>query len=109
MIKRRAVKQYLNRLPALLKKDYGSSKECSVGQVKASIIRHKLNLKHSYLACFLFVDKESFKSSELGTLYDYQTIKNEYDSNLSPSSGILGSIVDFTGGDGGNDFGGNGE
>ncbi|WP_392353786.1 DUF6559 family protein [Pseudoalteromonas sp. PB2-1] len=107
--KKKAIKQYLIKQPKLLKKDYGSFNGCTPSQIEATITRHKLNQKYSYLACFMFVDRQSFESSRFGTQYDYQEIEKEYVSSSPSSNSMLSNSVDFIGGDGGNDLGGSGD
>ena len=68
--KRRAIKSYARKLPALLKKDYGSSDKYTVGQVRRSIERHGLNERHILYAYAMFVDREAFADMNTGITYD---------------------------------------
>ena len=70
----RAIKGYAQRLPALLVKDYGAAKAYTPAQIRASILRHGLNLHFQSYAVAMFSDRERFDavtdrvSGELGEL-----------------------------------------
>lgn len=71
--KRRALKSYVLKLPALLRKDYGGVGPYTEGQVRKTIERYGLNRKYMIYACAIFVGKERFVAAyqqEPGAVYD---------------------------------------
>lgn len=58
--KKRALKSYVSKLPALLRKSYGGVGPYTVGQVIKTVERYGLNQKYLAYACAIFVEKERF-------------------------------------------------
>lgn len=58
--KKRVLRTYIKKLPALLRKDYGGVGPYTVGQVTKTVERYGLNRRYVAYACAIFVEKERF-------------------------------------------------
>ncbi|GAA5442269.1 hypothetical protein Misp06_00443 [Microbulbifer sp. NBRC 101763] len=58
--KKRVLKSYLEKLPLLLRKDYGGVGPYTVGQVTNTVERYGLNREYVAYACAIFMVKEHF-------------------------------------------------
>lgn len=97
VFKTKAIKQYRQRLPYLLRKDFFERNSYSVGQVEKTIERYGLNKKYSYYAKALYCDNESFQhvyshKFDKEELVAYATSFNAVSlfAITSPSSNIVG-------------------
>ena len=119
--KNRAIKTYLRKLPFLLKKDYGNSKEYTPMQVKRTAERYGLGTIYICYGIAMFSGRTPFDvyHQETGESCDFDVMRTElgdnyFDGNANFNAGNSsyavsevgnsGSDVDFSGGmDGGSD------
>ena len=119
--KNRAIKRYLRKLPALLKKDYGSSKEYTPMQVKRTAERYGLGVVYICYGIAMFSGRIPFDvyHQETGEECNFESMRMELgdnyfhgNSNFDAGSstyavsdiGNDGGGTDFSGGmDGGSD------
>ena len=118
-IKRKmAIKSYVNKLPALLVKDYGKSKKYTPQQVKLTIERGGLSVADACFGIAMFSSKHDFNQyhEEIGESCDYDSMRCEIGlshfnghsdfsvADISSVSSNFGGSIDaggFSGGDGG--------
>ena len=88
--KQRAIKSYINKLPLLLAKDYGSSKRYKPQQIRSTIMRSNLDDFYSCYAISMFSNREDFEQFHLenGEPCDYDIMRGEvierhFDNNLN--------------------------
>lgn len=99
--KRRAIKNYARKLPALLKKDYGWSDKYTVGQVRRSIERHRLNPNYTIYAYAMFICKNDFQQLDQKTSMTYEELRLELTDSyrsfsVSHSEAYIGgNLTDF--------------
>ena len=74
---RKAIKSYISKLPACLKKDYGSSKSYTIGQVRSSIERHGLNRTYAVYAYAIFMQEDDFLALDGDSGLSYETVRQE--------------------------------
>lgn len=76
--KNKAIRSYLQQLPALLAKGYGMPELYTARQVRSTIERACMNLEHATYALAMFADRESFDRhhAETGEQCDYNTLRN---------------------------------
>ena len=73
--KKKALRSYIQKLPKLLRKDYGLSERYTTGQVRRSIDRYGLNQNYMIYAYAMFTGKNDF-INELGS-DGYELIRQE--------------------------------
>ncbi|MBU1188901.1 MAG: hypothetical protein KKC01_07720 [Gammaproteobacteria bacterium] len=102
--KNKAIRSYLQQLPALLVKDYGMSELYTARQVRSTIERAGMNLEHATYALAMFADRESFDRhhAETGKQCDYNTLRNEVidrflDGNSTINAAKLYTVFAATG------------
>lgn len=100
--KNRVLKSYINKLPGFLKKDYGSSKQYTVGQIRSSIERYGLNNTYAIYAYIMFAHKDDIMA-QVDANVDYSALRSEvadkyFHGNENFSMGDMGSAV-FSSGD----------
>jgi hypothetical protein len=77
--KRRAIRAYAQRLPLLLRREYGASGTYTPKQICQSIRRDGLSLDYSCYALSMFVDRETFNDfhAAIGETCDYDAMRAE--------------------------------
>jgi len=90
--KRRATRDYAQRLPTLLAKDYGASRSYTAMQVKKTIDRYKLNSDYSCYGISMFCERAEFDQYHhaLGEACTYDAMRAEI------ATTHLNGNVDFT-------------
>lgn len=108
--RKRAIREYMEKLPRLLAKDYGSSKIYTPKQVVRSIERYDLNVYFSCYALSMFSERAEFNSfhDENGETCDYDSMRSEVadyffrgNSNFTVADVLEIFLEHFGGGHGG--------
>lgn len=75
----RAIKSYIKKLPSLLAKDYGKSKDYTPNQVRRTIERSGLNVDDACYGIAMFSSREAFNKyhQEIGENCDYDVMRSE--------------------------------
>ena len=77
LLRRRAIRSYALRLPALLKRDYGAARSYTPAQVRGTIARSGLNDHYSCYALSMFSDRSEFDAYHrgVGEQCDYDALR----------------------------------
>ncbi len=92
--KRRALRDYARRLPALLRRDYGPAPSYSPAQIRRTIDRYGLDTAYSCFALSGFSDQAQFDAYHSGTgeNCDYHAMRGEFHDHASSGSTFFGDI-----------------
>jgi hypothetical protein len=92
--KRRALRDYARRLPALLRRDYGPAPSYSPAQIRRTIDRYGLDTAYSCFALSGFSDQAQFDAYHSGTgeNCDYHAMRGEFHDHASSSGTFFGDI-----------------
>ncbi len=77
--RRRAIRDYVRRLPRLLRRDYGPGRHYTPAQIRASIARGGLDVPNSCYALAMFSDEATFDSyhAAIGEACDFGAMRAE--------------------------------
>ncbi|NEX92802.1 DUF6559 family protein [Caulobacter sp. 17J65-9] len=78
-MRRRAISRYRTRLPGLLRRDYGSARNCTPAQVRATIGRYGLSDTYASFAVAMFADRKAFDADQKARAEagDYNRMRGE--------------------------------